>query len=118
MASGRDALALARRNFEQAKAKKPADLAATTSPAQAKAVLDNYGAALNANLDALADAFQQATGQWDGLLAEAAKAEQELNEARQNAMAIGERIVAMGKLTAAVGKLVDAVKGAAGEDAA
>jgi DNA repair ATPase RecN len=111
MATGKDVLEVARDNFEQAQQHRPADLAAAGTPEEVKAVLDNYGAALAAYLECLADAFQAATGNWDALLAEAKEAEKEAKEARQRAENLAKQIEAMGKLTGAVGKLIVAVKG-------
>jgi len=111
MTTGKDVLEIAKRNFEQARDSKQADLdAAEGKPASVKAVLDNYGAALATYLETLADAFQAASGNWDQLLKDATDAEKALNDARANAAAIGDRIVALGKLSEAVGKLVAAVK--------
>lgn len=111
MTTGTDVLDIALRNFEQARDRKQDDLAAAAGkPALVKAVLDNYGAALAAYLETVADAFQAASGNWDQLLGDARQAEKALNDARKNAVAIGDRIVAMGKLSDAVGKLVEAVK--------
>ena len=111
MTTGKDVLEIARRNFEQARDKKQADLAAAEGkPALVKAILDNYGVALATYLETLAEAFQAAAGNWDQLLNDAKQAEKALNDARAKAAAIGDTIVAMGKLSDTVGKLVEAVK--------
>ena len=111
MATGKDVLEIARRNFEQAQQNRPADLAAAKTPEKVKAILDNYGAALAAYLECLGDAFQAASGEWTALLKEAKDAEKEIKKAREDAVGIGKTIEALGKLTGAVAKLVDAVKG-------
>jgi hypothetical protein len=111
MTTGKDVLDIAKRNFEQARDRKQDDLAAAAGkPALVKAVLDNYGAALAAYLETLADAFQAASGNWDGLLKDATDAEKALTDARAKAAAVGDTIVALAKLSDAVGKLVAAVK--------
>jgi hypothetical protein len=111
MTTGKDVLEIAKRNFEQARDSKQADLdAAEGKPALVKAVLDNYGAALATYLETLADAFQAASGNWDQLLKDATDAGKALNDARAKAAGIGDTIVALGKLSDAVGKLVEAVK--------
>lgn len=110
MVTGADVQAIARRNFEQARSKKHADLAATKTPAEARAVEDNYEATLAAYLKTLIDGFEAASGDWDRLRAEAEAAEEELRCAREKAEGTVATINALGKLTGAVTKLVEAVK--------
>lgn len=110
MATGAEVQAIALRNFEQAKASKHADLAATKTPAEARAVADNYEAAMAAYLKTLIDGFEAASGDWDQLRDEAEAAEEELCRAREKAEGTVATINALGKLTGAVTKLVEAVK--------
>jgi len=110
MVTGADVQAIARRNFEQARINKHSDLAATTTPAQARAVADNYEAAMAAYLKTLIDGFEAASGNWDQLLGDAKAAEAELVRARQKAEGVAATITALGKLTGAATKLVEAVK--------
>jgi outer membrane murein-binding lipoprotein Lpp len=111
MTTGADARASAQRNFEQAKINKRGDLAETTTPDQAGAVVDNYEAAMAAYLQTLIAGFDEATGDWDALKADADAAEEELTEARERAEGIAEKIEAAAKLTGAVTTFVNAVKG-------
>ena len=110
MVTGSDVREIARRTFEELKQRKPADLAATRTPAEAHAVEENYERAMAAYLKTLIAGFEEASGDWDQLRADAEAAEAAANEGRQNAQSLAAKITAAGKLTGAVTKLVEAVK--------
>lgn len=109
MVTGDTVQDIACRNFEEVQATLAADRAATTTPAQAKAVEDNYEQAMSAYLQTLIDGFAAKSGNWDQLLADAQNAEAAVNAARQGAQNTAAKIQAMTNLTGAVTKLVNAV---------
>ncbi|HEY9553136.1 hypothetical protein [Allosphingosinicella sp.] len=110
MAASEEIRNIARRNFEQAKLRKHADLAASETPTQAKAIEDNYEKALATYLDTLIEGFAEANSNWNQLVADAAKAEEELQRARESAEELPVRLKAMAKLTSSVADLVEAAK--------
>jgi len=110
MVTGADVQNIARRNFEQARANKQADLAKTSTPAEAREVEDNYEAAMAAHLETLIAGFEAASGNWDQLRDEAEAAETALDQARAKAQGAAATITALGNLTGAVAKLVEAAK--------
>jgi hypothetical protein len=101
---------VARRSFEDLKLRKHGDLASTKTPAEARAVEDNYERALATYLETLIEGFAQNGGAWDQLLADATAAEAELQQARADAAKLPERLKSMSKLTTSVARLVEAAK--------
>lgn len=101
--------AAARSNFEQAAANRNADLAATSTPEQAKAVMDNHDAALATYLHAIRTSLEANNEAWRGLLTQAEDAADNLNEARGHAVGVTATISALGRATDSVALLVSAV---------
>ena len=101
--------AVARTNFELAAAHRNADLAATSTPEQAKAVMDNLDAALAAYLHAIRTSLSANDDAWRGLLADAHDAASRLNAAREHAVSVAATIAALGHATKGVVALVNAV---------
>src|SRR3546814_15433201 len=79
---------------------------ASETPTQAKAIEDNYEKALATYLDTLIEGFAEAHSNWNQLVADAAKAEEELQRARESAEELPVRLKAMAKLTSSVADLV------------
>src|SRR3546814_18497778 len=66
------------------------------------AIEDNYEKALATYLDTLIEGFAEANSNWNQLVADAAKAEEELRRARERAEELPVRLKAMAKLTSSV----------------
>ena len=101
--------AVARKNFEQAAAHRNDDLAATSTPEQAKAVMDNHDAALAAYLQAIRTSLEANDAAWRGLLTQAEDAADKLDQAREHAAGIAATISALGRATGSATTLIKAV---------
>jgi hypothetical protein len=103
---------LARRNFEECRMRKRAELAAAKDTAEVAAIEDNYEAALKAYLVTIDDSFAATQGMWDDLIREATDAKDELDQALRDAKGLAETVKAATKLTGSITKLVKAVRAA------
>ena len=87
-----------------------ADLAASRTPSEARAVQDNHDSLLASYMEALRTAFECSSADWEQLLGDAQDAQNAVDDARHNAGTLAERLGAMTSLTTAVSNLIEAAK--------
>ncbi len=110
MAGPDEVVRAARDAFEDAHRNRDADLAATRTPDEARAVQDNHDAALANYLLALRTAFNCGGADWEQALADARHAQAAVDEARIEAETLIDRLGAITALTGAAGRLIEAAR--------
>ena len=108
MPDAADVRRIARRNFEEAHAALDADLAASSTPAQARAIMENHDRAMALYLGSLSATLECADGDWGIALAAAEEAHAALLRDREEAEDVAGRIRSIAPVTESVGNLLKA----------